>query len=274
MNYSKFKALFLELTVRVENNPRAIWWCLTKKKRFFKRLKSECDIVNMRCLSVSKWHMGCQYFTGVMQSGAENEQKVFIKTGGYCRVEQAEVEALLVLEEIYKSKCFFPLVVTYSYQSSNPFVAIRFLEGITLDNLMNGSAITDVLFCDTVKEKLIKELLEIADLLFKAQVVHRDIRPANIMVNLNADAPANYLTLFDFGYAIFPERQESINKKCEDRSLLAGLGEEYKPELFVWDDTYSLFMIAKKIAGGAHNKALSKLFNEYKRRIGRLEYRV
>lgn len=142
-------------------------------------------------------------------------------------------------------------VAIYEYFKSESFDEI-FLDSLALDN----------------KKRLIIQLTEISDILFHHQVVHRDISPGNLLVQINVKGEVA-VKLIDLAYAI--SRNEKSNGYLKNNAIELTLGQEWRPYLYTWDDAYSLFKVLNHV-GFSENIDLAQYCKDLELRVGRLTY--
>lgn len=108
------------------------------------------------------------------------------------------------------------------------FVVLKWMEGRTLQDLLDDEA------APTPEQtaRLAKDMKDISDALVAANIVHRDIRPANMMVS-----PDGHVRIFDFQFAV--DRDDPREQKYfVDRymELLWVLGDIYADGHGKWND--------------------------------------
>ncbi|MEI7024958.1 protein kinase domain-containing protein [Paenibacillus sp. y28] len=174
---------------------------------------------------------------------AARKKLVFVKldrTGGEASAREA---ALLQLLQPHTGSGYFPNLIAYDAEGRYPFVALEFIEGISLAQLMAQRRSLP----SKQKQEMVRQMAEISTILRQANVIHRDIRPANIMFQ-SGEAGKLQLTLIDFGFSLglapldLPELPFLIAGE-----LLPTLGDGYKPDDLTWDDAYSFLIIAHMI---------------------------
>lgn len=125
------------------------------------------------------------------------------------------------------------------YRSSKGvyFVAVEYVHAPTLEKVM-----TDVELSDEVKRLYVSQLEEIARALISKKMLHRDIRPANLLV-----MPDGTLKLIDFEFAVsWDSYTEMQYVKCRP-GIVRSLGAECGLDYYKWDDMYSISLIMKKL---------------------------
>jgi eukaryotic-like serine/threonine-protein kinase len=96
------------------------------------------------------------------------------------------------------------------------FVVMELVTGKALSDLLDEAPLS-VPFVATV----FSELFEILEFAHEAGVVHRDVKPSNVMV-----LPGNRVKLIDFGLARLPETQEKLTRA----GVVHGTPEYMSPE--------------------------------------------
>ncbi len=160
---------------------------------------------------------------------------LFIKSG---------TTAGLYRNEYRWSKQFHQLAPEYAAQplycrdeEGFRFFACAYLEGKTLDKYMREG------FPLSPKEKksLLEDLYGIFLAFQASDMVHRDIRPQNLLVCHGR------MKVVDFQLAVPYARYEEPDFLRQERGLLASLGEDFAYGCLLWDDAWSLLQVAKYI---------------------------
>ena len=112
------------------------------------------------------------------------------------------------------------------------FVALERMEGRTLaEHIANGTR-----FTPEETARIVRDMKDISDTLLAANIVHRDIRPANLMVS-----PDCRVKLFDFQFAADRDNQAEYLYFAErHRELLYPLGAEYARGPGIWNDRLAM----------------------------------
>ncbi|AOY76991.1 protein kinase domain-containing protein [Clostridium formicaceticum] len=213
------------------------------KKKFLQHLQKEYKIYNVKevyPLTVGKSNI---FFEG---SHLSTNKRVFIKYDRYFCGSITREAQILQLPRLKKSP-YFPNVITYE-DDVFPFVVFEFIEGMMLSKMLSNAKLRDRLLSkNEQKEKFLLQLLSILKTLHKENIIHRDIHPKNIMVAQNQDKNLDRLILIDFSFAVginrFPELPYLIHSK---RLKLLGIA-DYRPQIYKWDNQYSIAKIAKQI---------------------------
>lgn len=70
------------------------------------------------------------------------------------------------------------------------------------------------------------------DFMQRKKVVHRDIKPDNVLINSIEDQSEYEIRIADFGFAVFTERDQYLTHKCGTPGYVA-------PEMFLSEEGYS-----------------------------------
>lgn len=203
-----------------------------------------------------------EFFVGEREYG----EKLFIKVDRHGTGSIKREGEILQLPSLQKS-CYFPDLICLGVWNEMSYVVIDFLEGIPLKEILLKKSLKSKL----PVQKILKQLTEIGLILNKEGIVHRDIRPGNIITQWDKGGRFKQLVLIDFAFSV------GINKFRElpvlvDKSMLKSLGtKRYKPDLGTWDNFYSI----KKIAIRLDENYGKKYPNEEKlinRNVGKLVY--
>lgn len=180
-------------------------------------------------------------------------KKVFIKYDRHsCGSITREVEILQLTA--LKNSSYFPKVIAYE-DTTFTFIIFEFIEGIMLSKMLSDSKSKDkLLLNNTAKQKILLQLIDILEILDNEGIIHRDIHPKNIMVTQNQFTHINRLVLIDFSFAVginrFPELPYLIDSK---RLKFLGTA-AYRPDLYKWDNQYSIEQIAKQVEKNCNKK--------------------
>ena len=123
-------------------------------------------------------------------------------------------------------------VFWHSTSGGGAFVAMERLEGRTLKDLLSSGV---ELAAEDVR-RLVCDMKDIVRALDDAGVVHRDIRPDNLMV-----LPDGHVKIFDFQFAIDrSDTNEYIYFAERHKELLYPLGEDFAIGAGKWNDHHSM----------------------------------
>lgn len=221
--------------------PGNVIWLLLNFQQLKRFCSTQLNIENVKILNFCDWHVGFLYFTGRSRI---NQEKVFIKIC-YQSFNTCYTESLL---KDYPSDKHFPEVYYY-FESPFHMIITQFVDGVTLNNI-NA-------FNNSDYETFVHQALEILDYLNAHKIIHRDIRPENLLWTTD-----KRLILIDFGWAYF---RNKYNKEI-DTSILNMLNISYRSNTVEFDDAFSMYKIAEeKIENNA-------VFLSIKSRIGRLVF--
>ena len=128
--------------------------------------------------------------------------------------------------EIRPDLCVEP--VSWHRIGEGAFVVLKWMVGNTLQDLLDQG----VVFSPEQTATLVKDMKDISDTLVAANIVHRDIRPANMMVS-----PDGHVRIFDFQFAVNRddprEQRYFVDRHVE---LLGVLGDIYADGHGKWND--------------------------------------
>ena len=170
--------------------------------------------------------------TNLFLSGYFKKQKIFLKVGHENDIYRNEYNATKELYNLDSEHFVYPIL--YRENKDISFVALQYVEGCTLDELMLTSPSTQI------KIKLIEDIFEIFTALKKSNFVHRDIRPQNFIFS------DGILKLIDFQLAVSKSNYRELNYIVNNH-LWHYLGAEFAMNLGIWDDAYSLLKILEFI---------------------------
>lgn len=108
------------------------------------------------------------------------------------------------------------------------FAALKFMEGRTLQTLLEE----DFKFSREQVDRMARDMRDISDTLIAANIAHRDVRPANLMVG-----PDFHVRIFDFQFAVdMNDRRENPYFVDHYMELLWVLGDTYAEGHGKWND--------------------------------------
>lgn len=224
-------------------------------------LERHYQIVNLKPYLESQAHLGFCYFEG---NSVVDGRRVFIKVDGTYG-ESASREASLIGQFDNRH---FPNLIAYEANGPLSFVLLEWIEGIPLETILKHRT----QLTNAQKENLLRQLVSILKALHHSEIIHRDIRPANIMIDMLEEKWR--MILFDFAFSIrkgsnpWPE----LGFLSPRVDLLRDLGgAEYKPDALFWDDAYSVCQVASKI-DAACERSFPEIWDQMKSLIGKLTH--
>lgn len=179
--------------------------------------------------------------------GRVNGREAFIKMGNIkhlLRVSSGRENVMQLVTNEAEMQCyarenmpqFVPEVLMYD--SENVVIAMEMIRGSDLTTLINlGMAQAE-------KDRVIAALNGIRAGLAKAGILHRDIRPANIMVTDDA------VYLIDYQFAVHVQADGSFQELgflINSPRVRAALGDKYRAHTDGWDDGISLDMVIQSV---------------------------
>ncbi len=243
-----------------------IFWLIVYGRYFRKMLSEKYNIVNLRLFKFCQWHLGCKYFIGYQK---ERNKCVFIKTCSNDGRIEREIDVFNYLmnsdDSAYK---YLPDLICFEKDDKTPFLAVEFIVGVALDEYLSKNSNIDKR--EKIILDIINQLIDLALLLNESKIIHRDIRPANIMLRKNVCQ----VVLIDFAFAIRAgdDMFSELSFVTKAPEVLDKLGEEYKPEQYVWDDAYAINLIIERLIDRYHIK-YPKSMSELKNIVGRVTYK-
>tara|TARA_R110002111_G_scaffold1495_1_gene10142 strand:- start:1003 stop:2922 length:1920 start_codon:yes stop_codon:yes gene_type:complete len=195
---------------------------------------AKINVSFVRPYLVDQWKNGSgfTYFLGC----AENKQDVFIKYGGLGASAKREYQVSLLLRQ--DCAWHFPQTYYYADKYSDSFVVLKKIDGIRLDQIKVSKI-------DTKEQlKIYEGLLRIINVLHEKKIIHRDVRPQNILIEADGNP-----VLIDFQFAIDYRRvkYKELKKIRRNKKLISSLGAEYARGPYDWDDAYSMLKIINEI---------------------------
>jgi serine/threonine protein kinase len=145
-------------------------------------------------------------------------------------------------------------------QDGEPFIAMEYIVGQTMAEIIRARAPLEV----TRKLEIIRELCDGLAFAHKAGIVHRDVKPANIIVE-----PEGSIKILDFGIARIAESGMTqagmligtLNYMSPEQ--VAGRVVDSRSDIFaVGAVFYELLRYQQAFPGGLHNGILNKILNE------------
>jgi len=214
--------------------PKDISVYFDDRYRSYERLKQELSLLNINGVAPFKVQLwkngsGCRYFTGESSSRI----KLFIKQGNNKESIKREYAATIKLNK--SGKINVPSALYYRINKGINFVAFEKLPTSRTLDQVNRSELTSERL-----ETIFRGIVEIIKTLHELGLVHRDIRPANFVIN------ANYKpVLIDFQFMVDYRRKKMKEFKGtrKNRKKIKHLGEAYARGFYRWDDAFSALLI-------------------------------
>lgn len=190
--------------------------------RMRRHLRQDYGIVGTSEYRRFQWHHGARYYEAVHEATA---LPLFVKHG-WSEMVANEVLAWHRMFE-HGGAAYLAQLVAHEQVGEFPFVAFERIQGEPLTECLER--------CDvSALRNVARQLIPIVDALHAAEVVHRDIRPDNLLIR------AGTVVIIDFALAVVPggaSLDESLSSELE------GLGAGFNPAPMRWDDAYSAHAI-------------------------------
>ena len=210
---------------------------------------------------VDQWknNSECIYF----EATDDKNNEIFIKYGGIFDSARREYRILNQLKKDNQKN--FPIANYYRYIPNVSFVLLEKVKGIRLDYLIDSSDLK--LKSKMFKKNLYNGIFDILKTLHKEEIVHRDIRPENIII-INDGTPF----LIDFQFAVDINRKVYKEYKIvlKKPKRIIALGGKYKVNNYHWDDAYSFYKILENLGFNDDLEYLT-VMEKIKKLIGKYE---
>lgn len=217
------------------------------------------ELKNIRPYLVHEWKNVSKFIYFLAEKN--NGEQLFIKTRGILDSARREYEIIKELRKIEPK--YFPKEFYYRYTKEISCVVLEKIDGCRLDILLKSLKSKPKNYV----KKLYNGLFEILVTLHKANIVHRDIRPQNIIVQNDGNP-----VLIDFQFAVDSKRRKYKEFKFireKPRSII-NLGREYARGCYHWDDAHSFKKIFELFKMNNDSDFL-KIQNKIEEKVGLLE---
>ena len=206
----------------------------TKYEFIIDWLKANYNMTNIEpyMLGVFNTDSGYQFLTGEFK-----EKKLFIKWGGMSNAVLNEYKMGKALFGNNQENFIEPIL--FNFNNGNNFIATEYTEGVMLSDIIQKNQITEI-----QKQSYIQQLEQIAQSLIETGIIHRDIRPDNIMVTSDGT-----LKLIDLQFALYLQKFKINRAFIKTFFALKDLGGKYKVGFYCWDDMFSINKIISELGG-------------------------
>jgi serine/threonine-protein kinase len=145
-----------------------------------------------------------------------------------------------------------------------PLIIFEYISGETLEKRLSDVKHQRLPLNDSTL-KIVQQIAEALDYAHKQKIVHRDVKPSNVIIDLNGEA---HLTDFGLAEVKLPEEQRASMMTSEVKSRLSGTIPYMSPEQLINEnmgdeksDQYSLGVVAYEMLTGrlpfpGHDSAL------------------
>ncbi len=232
-------------------------WLLRGEKEL-KQSLAEKGIENLERYNFKRWVRKGKFYIGT-----KNENKVFIKVSDKYSSALSEIESMKRLNQRKDTENKYFNIVDYSETHKSPYIVFEYSNIVTLKEYIDKNK--------SLKEEELELLMKFLDSVLRElhnnKIIHRDIRPENISVNIKHNKVIGY-QIFDFGYSVVNNNDYfDINNKY-DKHVLIRLGKEYKYSQMKWDDAASMIRVIQYADKYAMEKFPTE-FNNIKSKLGK-----
>ena len=236
-NYLKFLEKFLSVNNYQITKPKDISYFFDEKVLNYKidiENFSKTNLKNVEPYKVSEWKNSSGYI--YFKAESDNKKNLFIKSRGIGDSSKREYQVIKELSNIDDK--YFPKLYYHKSLEEINFIIMEEIEGQRLDHLVNSNEFGSK--SNQFKENIYKGIFKILKILHKSKIVHRDIRPQNLLIK-NDGTPV----LIDFQFAVDNKRTKykEFNIVKKNPELIIGLGDKFAKNVFHWDDAYSVYKI-------------------------------
>ncbi len=195
--------------------------------RIWNELVNNPEIKDLKSVNENYVSLSSFYYFRASYSGTD----AFIKYGG---IGESCKNEFIRTEQAYKiSPEHFVRPIDYREGEFGNFCIYEWIDSVPIEEYLSHAD-------SKKKENVKRQMIEIYNALQKANVMHRDIRPGNIIVE------GDVLKLIDFQYAIDlnnPQELECVKKDVNVAIRLGNKDFKYKP--YAWKDSASIINCLK-----------------------------
>ena len=263
-NYLKFLEKFLSINTYQITKPKEPSFFFDEKILDYKKdIKSfsKIKLKNIKPYLVNEWKnsSGFIYF----KAETENKKKLFIKSRGIEESSRREYKVIKELRNVNQK--YFPKEYYFKSEKDVNFIIMELVEGQRLDHLINSNEFEIKL--NHYKENLYNGIFNILKILHKLKIVHRDIRPQNLIIKQDGTP-----VLIDFQFVVDIKRikYKEFQIVRKNPELIIGLGDKFAKNIFHWDDAYSVYKIFDLLKI-KNDSDFIKIKNMISKMIGRYE---
>lgn len=199
-------------------------------------------VKNIQAIAIADTCSGCNFLVGEL---SHNDEKCFLKYYPSLYTPSAKIEknytlqlAQLLEKEKVPTLAAIPIYHELSLSNGAIILVMKYVDGVPLSTLIRE------------KQKLSNEqtqlvrtaIFDLANVLTKANFVHRDICPKNLML------VEQKLVLFDFQTATKLDGPQFHNPPIRLIRSSFGIGAGYTPKRGLWNDIFSLAKTYEELA--------------------------
>lgn len=194
-----------------------VWNCFKKNVAF-----SELKPILENNYSLSNFY----YFKGKYEG-----REVFIKYGGIGETCLNEYERTRKVFDLYPQHFVEPIAIEQN--DRDYYIISEWVDSVSIEDYLKNATQQQI---SDIKQQLI----EIYNALLKADVMHRDIRPDNLLVT------GNTLKLIDFQYALDRTNPKELSCVLNETKVAIRLGNrKFRYKGYAWRDSSSILKIMK-----------------------------
>ncbi len=244
-----------EVAYRCKRWSAAVAWRVTHERAFGRHLSAR-GLSAVRPFRWSSWAPGVRLYLARDRAG----DQVMVKVLHHASMAELEARGL---RRLHQRGCS-PEVLDCAI-APRPYVVLQYRGPDDLTSYLERST-------DAEMTGLAERLIGIVDALHDASLVHRDVRPANLLVEGAGDTLT--MLLIDFANSIDPTSDDGIDMvRVENVKTLDVLGDAYRAAGRSWDDAASALMILERDLGPRMERAqLERCADALRARVGRFAW--
>lgn len=230
-------------------------WRVRWERRFVCHLERR-GIREVRPHSWCSWALGVRLYLAQTPAG----ERVMVKVFDQAAPAELEARGLSRMQ----GRGLAPAVVAHEI-APLPYVVLTYVGQDDLSSYLVHADQVEV-------TRMAYRLVEIVDGLHAARLVHRDLRPPNLLVR--REEGGSSMVLIDFATSIDPTRCDEIDRvRTEGAKALRVLGDAYRASADLWDDAASALLVLERDLGPHMERRHRETCTaSLKKRVGRLTW--